>query len=227
MAQSNYSTEVLADSPVAFWKLDEASGLPQDSSGNARHMTATISTPTYQYGAPFSGAQSIRMTDAGGGSGFTRAVVSTATNNIAVEFWLSALVDGVDNIFSWGTDTNSGRLRTNAGLYAYCSGVNQTKGPLVLKDGWRQIVVVLRSATWEYYQDGDLWLDNAGTTVPGTPSGSTQLGPTGAATVDVAISNLSVYDTALSAARITAHYNAALDIVARPLHIPRSSLVLA
>jgi 3D (Asp-Asp-Asp) domain-containing protein len=32
-------TAILASSPWAYWKLNEASGLPQDSSGNGRHST--------------------------------------------------------------------------------------------------------------------------------------------------------------------------------------------
>jgi hypothetical protein len=39
----SYVDEVLADSPRAFYRLNEASGLPQDSSGNGLHMTWVIS----------------------------------------------------------------------------------------------------------------------------------------------------------------------------------------
>jgi len=40
----------MADSPIAYWKLDEASGNFADSSGNSRTMTAA-GTPMYRYGA--------------------------------------------------------------------------------------------------------------------------------------------------------------------------------
>jgi hypothetical protein len=40
--------EIMADTPTAFWKLDEASGNPQDSSGNGFHLTSTTNL-TYQY----------------------------------------------------------------------------------------------------------------------------------------------------------------------------------
>lgn len=41
-------TAVMALSPWAYWKMNEASGNPQDSSGNGRHATAEL-TPYYQY----------------------------------------------------------------------------------------------------------------------------------------------------------------------------------
>ncbi len=41
------ATEILADSPIGYWKLDEASGNFADSSGNSRTMTAAGS-PSYQ-----------------------------------------------------------------------------------------------------------------------------------------------------------------------------------
>jgi hypothetical protein len=34
-----YAAEVLADSPYVYWKFNDASGNPQDSSGNSRHIT--------------------------------------------------------------------------------------------------------------------------------------------------------------------------------------------
>jgi hypothetical protein len=36
-AGGDYKTEVLADSPYLLWMCDDASGAPQDSSGNGRH----------------------------------------------------------------------------------------------------------------------------------------------------------------------------------------------
>lgn len=44
---SALAAEILRDAPLAYWKLDESSGLAQDSSGNGYHMT-TVSGITYQ-----------------------------------------------------------------------------------------------------------------------------------------------------------------------------------
>lgn len=42
-----YSATVLADSPYAYYRLNDASGNPADSSGNSRPATATAGTPVY------------------------------------------------------------------------------------------------------------------------------------------------------------------------------------
>lgn len=44
---SAFSEAVLATTPSAYWRLDEASGAPQDSSGNAEHIDTVYGTPTY------------------------------------------------------------------------------------------------------------------------------------------------------------------------------------
>jgi hypothetical protein len=36
----DYEAAVMADSPRAYWKFQELSGLPQDSSGNGLHWTS-------------------------------------------------------------------------------------------------------------------------------------------------------------------------------------------
>ena len=47
-----YATEVVADSPAAYYRMQEASGLIQDSSGNANHASASGGTATYQQTSP-------------------------------------------------------------------------------------------------------------------------------------------------------------------------------
>ncbi len=44
----SYASEVLADNPKAYFRMQEASGLIQDSSGLAHHATSSIGTAGYQ-----------------------------------------------------------------------------------------------------------------------------------------------------------------------------------
>jgi hypothetical protein len=44
-------TVVAGTSPWGYWKLNDASGAPQDSSGNARHGTVALGTPVYSQAA--------------------------------------------------------------------------------------------------------------------------------------------------------------------------------
>lgn len=43
----SYSSAVLEDSPLRYYKLDEASGLPQDSGSNGSHILTVTGAPTY------------------------------------------------------------------------------------------------------------------------------------------------------------------------------------
>lgn len=47
------ATEILADTPRAFWKCDDASGGFQDSSGNGYHLTSLTGSLSYQFGHLF------------------------------------------------------------------------------------------------------------------------------------------------------------------------------
>jgi hypothetical protein len=47
-----YASEVIADAPRVWYRFQEASGLPQDSSVNAVHADVTYGTPTYQAATP-------------------------------------------------------------------------------------------------------------------------------------------------------------------------------
>ena len=56
----SYSAEVLADSPLGYWRLGETSGTTlSDSSGNTRHGA--------YYGAPYLGRDSLLTSDPGTG----------------------------------------------------------------------------------------------------------------------------------------------------------------
>lgn len=88
MAAADYVTEVLSDSPMAFYEMQEASGNPQDSSGNGWHITTSGGSPDYRQIGPMSGSYSIRLPFL---AYFSRATFSTAVDNITVECWLQAV----------------------------------------------------------------------------------------------------------------------------------------
>jgi hypothetical protein len=230
MAQAEYTTAVLADSPAAFWKLDEASGLPQDSSGNARHFTTTTGTPTYQQAGPFTGAYGILLQTTTN-EGFTRAVFDTATDNVTIEAWLRQ-ADPV----SWFLVSNGTHLTDGFTVAHNGANVVVTAGGTTVLSSvplgtdlvtYKQIVALRRSGTWEIYKDGDLF--NTGSTASiSTPTGSFKVGIAGSFAAGSVVSNVSYYATAISAARIRAHYEAAIDYQQKTLNTGvRSNLVLA
>jgi len=214
LSQTKYSLAVLADNPIAFWKLDEASGLPQDSSGNAKHFDSVVGTPVFEHESPFIGAQSILYSNF---AYHQRTVVSTAIDNFSIELWMKQLLSpGNGALFGNGSTSNNGYyIRDTSNFTVYIDNIAQASGFRLIATGWHQIVFLRRSGVIEYYLDGDLWLNNAGSTTPTTPTLYTFIGVL-AASCDAAISNVSMYNTALSAAQIKAHYDAAMDIPQPP-----------
>lgn len=220
MGQAAYTSAVLADTPFCFYKFDEASGNPQDSSGNARHITSTDGSPTYQQAGPMTGGSfSIRSVNS---HQFNRSPSSTsATNNMTVEFWVKAdvflandqriwNVGNASTGFSVFVDTDlTFQVKLSAG-----SGTAMSNSTGALSAAaFRHIVITRDAGTWKYYIDGSLDTANAGTAAPANPTAQPmQWNQDFGANQGQYISNGAYYTTALSAARVLAHYNAAIGV---------------
>lgn len=221
MGQTAYSSAVLADAPWTFYKLDEASGLPQDSSGNGRHIGTIDGSYTYRQAGPVAGTFGMLSADSSQLNGANAA--PNAVNNMSLEAWIKAgSAFGANNsaLFNVGPAGTGFELWVDTTLTFQ---VNVKAGPVaqlnstaVLSTAVYRHVVIVRDATvWKYYVDGALDTANAGTTAPTDPSaGGLQLIQDLAATYSSVWSNAAYYTTALSAARVAAHYAAmqAVDV---------------
>lgn len=208
-----YVAEVMADTPKGFWKLDERRGLPQDSSGNALHMTANpgVNNRRYRMNGPMPGSFAILQH---GGAYFRRNVISTVTDNWTMEMWFAfETAGGTDRIFyngandssasaGWGLDYQAGpKFRA---LYGNVNWQQDSTGLITL--GWHHLAIVRRAGTLEYYLDGAVDDSNAGTEAPLTPVNGTYIGSP--AQVQGLFALCAIYETALSAARIADHFEA-------------------
>ena len=218
---SAYSTAVLADSPILYARLGEASGTSfADSSTNANTGTgANIGT----LGAPSLIAQDSANT--------AITVVSTASPSIlfpniaayavadivSVEGWVKGASLAGD-IASFGTGgicvvIASGQIVVNK---SQTSQICATTG-LTLSDGNAHHVVVTKSgATVKVYADAvDVTPAITNATLVSTTHGirvCSDMSGSGAATTaffNGTLDEVAVYATALSSTRVTAHYNAA------------------
>ena len=224
-AGKNYADEVLADSPVARWKLDETTGTTAVDSvagNNGTYAGATLNqAPLINAGTAvlFSGSGSgITVPDATAldlGSAFTlRAWVKTssaATHQTLYEkgqsgstwpsYWLRILAGGTVSC-----EVRSGNADTSKAVATTAVTVN---------DGARHMIdaVFVGSSTLKIYIDGverasvshsiaSAW-NTAAALYIGTRYGG---GEAYAGVLD----ELAMFATALSAARISAHYNAGL-----------------
>ena len=108
MPKAEFHTALAALSPATWWKCDEASGLPQDSSGNGRHIGQVInggSTYSVDGVAGFSGWHGIQCV-AASNQVFRRlaagGVDSTTALSFGCFFKLTAVMSGLTVLMSYG-----------------------------------------------------------------------------------------------------------------------------
>ena len=198
--------------------LQDASGNPVDSSGNGLDMTSVVGTPTYRAAGPMSD-YALEF------DSFTENVqrssqVSTVTTNFSIEFWWYPIEVGAAGrtIFrndtgaasGWGVSTESAAATTK-----FARVVSSTVGPASVNtpplNAWSHIVVLRREVSvgdnhWEYYFNGNIDTDPVADTAPATPAGVVQLNAGNFLRARYAY--VAVYEKALSANRISAHYQA-------------------
>lgn len=212
MGASAYSIAVLADSPRVWWKSNETSGHFADSSGNGQTSTFEGGSLVYNQPGPIGGVPSCFN----GGGQRRDPNLSTATNNFTVETWLklSALPGGETQLFNNGNTAFDGygiNVLATGAWRAVCNNVAflSTSTSLLGTSNFRHLVVVRSAGTWSYYLDGAVETANAGATAPNAIGGSHTAWCFSA--LSAYLSNLAIYDTALSGARIAAHYAAMLQ----------------
>lgn len=217
MASAEYIAAVTADSPKAFWKMQDASGFPQDSSGNGFHMDTTVSSGTYQQGGPMDD-YSIEITRSEG-DGYVRNAgqpFSSVTDNFTIEAWIYPLSDaGVAEDWkviylgeSWVISWRNGRKFELT--YAGIADMGNSTATLALNT-WHHIVCKRAAGTTYYYYNGAPD-STKGTNTPNAPSTAVALGINALGGPNSSFGGrmayVTFYETALSNARVLAHYNA-------------------
>lgn len=218
-----YSAEVLADSPDGFWACDDGSGAPQDTSGNAYHATLSSGSNVY-----VSDGLMGTVLDVESGEW----TLPLALNGTA---WTIEFIGYVGSAGS-GSVSVSGIAPTGSGggvqlVYDTAYHNASSGGPptsashsSTYGDAWRHIVGTWDGATLTVYIDGVSVGTHAfapGALTTGSPLTLSHTGTT----ATYRISGVAVYPTALTGARVLAHWNtlplSAADIIAvvAPVHV--------
>lgn len=213
---SNYSAEVLIDEPVAYYRMNEPSGQPQDSSGNANHTTVTGGTPTYGVAGPIlSDPTNTAITFDGVNENFTAPDHATLdfADVFTYEAWIkrTAADPSEFSIVEKGTNAGSLELNNNNLMLGSAGIAVIVESNVSISDTlWHHVVATKNGATCKLYIDG---VDRTGT-VTNTTCVSTATALTiasgGGNFFIGSIDEVAVYPTALTAARVLAHYQAAL-----------------
>ena len=214
----SYSSEVLADSPVGYWRLEETSGTTaSDSSGNARDGLH-VNTPTLNVAGAYDGSVGV---DYNGSSERTtvadHAVFSAdATGGLTVEAWVksgnvsaSIVSKGASANYEWDLWIDgSGFGQFSVGNLTTFDALGQVTLGDINDSAWHHVVGVIDNLAVMCYLDGVL-VDSD--TLSGTPTAGSA-GVFIANRADFAkplsgtVDDVAVFPSALSAARILAHY---------------------
>lgn len=223
----SYLSEVLSDSPVAYYRMNESSGQPQDSSGNGNHTTASFgTTPTYS-------VDSLLTSGGVTAIAFNNSAYFTAPDHatldigdvFTLECWIQRTVTNVNesildkgtNSFKWYiTSTGVVTLEKSGVLDAIRSTITMANTSI------NHLVVTKNGSTRFVYKNG------ADVTSSSPPTNQTienntlelLLGAQGAGTVlsRSTLDEIAIYPTALTQARIQAHYDTGIATIANSIY---------
>ena len=208
---------VQADSPAAWWKLDDASGsgTAADSSGNGH--AGTPANVTFAAGVTQAGAPAASFN---GSSSAVTTSYNPALPAVTVEAWvnLAGIIQSGTTVVVANDQTSS----TNKGFQLFLSGTGQPAATFGTGSAYGEVVAssippsgwTYLAATWDgttilLYVNGQQAATTAlsGTLVAGTADVAIGVDPaTSGGYINAFIANAAIYPAALSAARIAAHY---------------------
>jgi hypothetical protein len=219
-----YDTEILADSPVGYWKLNETSGTTAfDSSGNRNNGTM-VGSFTYGQPAPVPGESSLGFNGSNTQINLPNGMLgSSAYDNLTTEAWcydngigtgtMAGTISGTSN--GWfDIELNDGQVRWEA---RNASNANNTTTNATFLHQWHYLVMTLDNGLPRAYLDGQLvWTSSAniGSIGPLNWSGSATTDQPGIGVWDGwflgYLCRVAIYSTALPPSRVLAHYRAAV-----------------
>jgi hypothetical protein len=230
IAPADYSTVVLADSPVAYWRLGETSGTSANDEVGSNDLTLD-NTPTLNVAGAITGDANGAMLFAAASSesAHTTTLPTSATDNFALEAWvkLADLTPPTStNIFAkvgnetggWGFGVGDGNGNTGVALVVIYGGSQWLRTSFDFTDtNWHHVVMTRVSGTLRVYADGVLTTFETGTptNAPLAPTGRfTVAGEyTGAVTnrlFDGSVDEVAVYATSLTLSQVEEHYETGL-----------------
>jgi hypothetical protein len=218
----SYVSEILADSPVAYWRLGETSGTTAVDSSGSGHSGTYGGTLTLAQTGVLAGDADKSVLFGGGTVDLGTAAYLDFSGNFTWEGWIKTTSTAVSAVFGaydpanpfagWGIGVNIAANALGCFLGPDVLGAWES-GTLNVCDGnWHQNAVTINGTVGTLYCDGAV--DRTFTAKAHSGSGVNKR--IGAAGVDVSfpysglLDEVSVFSAALSTARILAHYNAGM-----------------
>lgn len=218
---SSYRSTVLADSPVAYYRLNEATGTSAADSAGLNTGTYTGGFTLSQAGAT---SDSDKATLFDGSTGFVTVPNATALqlgDNFTLEAWVkltAVIIDGGEHcLVGQGTGSGGGpglvlysnQIRL---MFADQSAVFSTNPTALTDTSWHYMVATKAGSTSHIYIDA-VSQSNSGGASNHTFSSSTSafaIGcrASGSAPLGATIDEVAIYNYALTSTQVAAHYAA-------------------
>ncbi len=220
-AARTYSATVLADHPVAYWRMDDATGSTMaDASGNANNGRYVGAYTLGQASAIAGGAVAF---DGQSGAATVVNSPSLQVNMVTIEAWIKKRTDTEYGVYvaknvAPGGGAGSGWFQL---LNSHHNGqlefrVTSDGAPVVVSNStlalntWYYVVATYDGATAKLYVNGKLDGTLKVTAVPKQTSDPLFIGRrTDGLFNDATLADVAIYSVALSAERIAAHWQAA------------------
>lgn len=215
----SYASEVLADSPVGYYRLSDLSGDPVDSSGHGLDADAAHGAPTYsQSGAITSDPSNNSILFHSSGPDWFHLVASALweIGDVgSVECWLKRSDSSTAEMEIVNRDQGFYLGLINNRLFiakTSVAGIAQSTITITDTTTWHHCVNTKNGSTVHQYIDG---VDVTGTVTDATWTnigagfGAAIGSNAGSDPYNGYLDEVAIYGTALSQARVTAHFNAA------------------
>lgn len=228
-AAKSYRDEVMADTPIAYWRLGDAAGTTvADSSGHALDLAVHPPVTFGQTGALFCDPdKAMKFVNADGGwLGHERTTALEPTAAMSFELWMlqtgapsnyeKPLWYGDASVVPWGS-WGLQRDATSPGKFAFLVATNGSTNWLTTlaikqKDTWYHVVATYDGTAQKVYVNGVLDVQNPATgaiSYPGDAYGVAVGACYGQCSVFTgSIDEVAIYSKALTSDRIAAHYAA-------------------
>lgn len=224
---TTYADEVLSDLPAAYWRMNDPLSFPNDWSGNAHHVTSIAGSPAYSIASAIpSDATDTAISLPAFGDSFS--VPDHADLDLGdvftIEGWVKRTVNDANAhaLVSKQTGAYYLRIATDDTLNLLRSATTDIcHSTVTITDttNWHHVVATKSGSTVHLYIDGvdvtgsvtnDTCANNASALLIGNDaSGGENFGA-------IVLDEIAVYPTALTAARVRAHYLASPDLTFDP-----------
>lgn len=219
----SYKSTILADHPVAYWRLDEASGTAMvDATGNGNDGAYAGAVTLGQPGALASDGDTAVGFDPAGGEASVASTTSLQVNPVTIELWINKRTDAeygayVSKNFAPGAGGGTGWFQLlndhhNGRLEFRVTEDNPTLVSSKILDLhiWYYVVATYDGTTAKLFIDGKLDSSVAIAATAKQTADPLYIGRRADGLFnDAVLDEIAIYPTALSSNRIAAHWRAA------------------